>query len=78
MRETAHPDPQGIAAWDEYESRHYHQPSDDMNLPIRWDSAARWLDYVERVIAGAANSKDEIRWNDGDPLGKAFAKAKGP
>jgi hypothetical protein len=75
-RETVPPDPQGILDWDTYEERHYHQPSDDMKLPIRWDSAARWLDYIEGVIRGAADEPTAIRWNEGDILGRAFGRAR--
>lgn len=65
--------PDGIAAWDAYEAKSYHQPSDDMALPIRWDMAARWTDYIEAVIAGAANDRRRPTWYRGDPLADLFA-----
>src|SRR5205823_5608416 len=71
-RETATPDRAGLAAWDEYERRHYHQPSDDMRLPLRWDSAARWLRYVTATIRGTANEGSPIAWRRGDTLGRYF------
>jgi len=71
-RETKHDDPKGLADWDEYEGRHYHQPSDDMRLPIRWKSAARWLEYIEAVVRGSADEPVPIEWNDGDILRRAF------
>lgn len=63
----------GIAAWDAYENTAYHQPSDDMNLPIRWDQAERWAQYIHGVIAGAANASQRPTWYAGDPLAQAFA-----
>jgi len=65
--------PDGIAEWDDYESNHYHQPTDDMKLPLRWDVAARWGDYIRLVIAGAANLDRRPRWYEGDALADVFA-----
>lgn len=63
----------GTAAWDAYEETAYHQPSDDITLPIRWDMAARWARYIEGVISGAANADRPPAWYAGDPLADAFA-----
>lgn len=65
--------PDGIAEWDAYEADAYHQPSDDMSLPLRWDVAARWAEYVRGVIAGAADAGQRPTWYAGDPLADAFA-----
>lgn len=62
-----------VAAWDEYESRHYHQPSDDMKLPLRWDVAQRWGQYMYAVVAGAANESRRPLWYEGDELAAVFA-----
>lgn len=62
-----------VAAWDEYESRHYHQPSDDMNLPLRWDVAQRWGQYIYGVVAGTANAPRRPLWYEGDELAAVFA-----
>jgi Zn-dependent M28 family amino/carboxypeptidase len=64
--------PDGLAAWDDYEARSYHLPSDDMNLPIRWDMAERWGRYIHGVIAGAADAPQRPAWYAGDALGDAF------
>jgi Zn-dependent M28 family amino/carboxypeptidase len=64
-----------VAAWDEYESRHYHQPSDDMSLPLRWDVAQRWGQYIYEVVAGAANAPRRPLWYEGDELAAVFAPA---
>ena len=73
-RDTDGTDPDGEAAWDVYESRHYHQPSDEADLPIRWSSAARWLAYVEGVVERAATYRGGIDWHDGDALGRLFQR----
>lgn len=73
-RDTNGTDPGGEAAWDDYESRHYHQPSDDIDLPIRWKSAARWLAYIEGLVERAANDGRAIDWHDGDELARLFQR----
>ena len=62
-----------VATWDEYEARHYHQPSDDMKLPLRWDVAQRWGQYIYAVIAGAANAPSRPQWYEDDELAVVFA-----
>lgn len=62
-----------VAAWDEYEERHYHQPSDDMKLPLRWDVAQRWAQYIYAVIAGTANAPRRPLWYEGDELADVFS-----
>jgi hypothetical protein len=53
---------------------HYHQPSDDMSLPINWDAAERFaqLNYVLGI--GIANSPERISWNTGDFFGELFGR----
>jgi Zn-dependent M28 family amino/carboxypeptidase len=61
------------AAWDEYETRHYHQPSDDMRLPLRWDVAERWGRYIDALVRGAANAPERPLWYEADLLAAVFA-----
>ncbi|HKU16637.1 MAG TPA: M28 family metallopeptidase [Steroidobacteraceae bacterium] len=63
----------GLAAWESYESNSYHQPSDDMKLPLRWDVAQRWGDYIEGVVRGAADAQRAPTWYEGDVLADVFA-----
>ena len=53
---------------------HYHQPSDDMSLPINWDAAVRFaqLNYVLGVEI--ANNPARISWNVGDFFGDLYGK----
>ncbi len=66
-----------VTTWDDYESRHYHQPSDDMSLPLQWDVAQRWGQYIYAVIASAANAPERPLWYEGDELAAVFS-AGGP
>lgn len=59
-------------AWTAYETRSYHQPSDDTSLPIRWDVAGRWARYIEGTLHGIANGPRPA-WYADDPVGKGFA-----
>lgn len=63
----------GIAQWDAYEAAAYHQPSDDMSLPLRWDVAGRWADYIRLVIEGTANARRRPAWYAGDVLADGVA-----
>lgn len=65
--------PDGRDAWDAYETTAYHQPSDDLTLPIRWDMAERWARYIHGVVQGAADAPARPAWYAGDPLADAFA-----
>ncbi len=59
------------AFWNFYRT-HYHQPSDDITQPIRYDALARFAD-VNYVIADAlANTPERPRWNEGDFFGDLF------
>lgn len=63
----------GLAAWESYEKNSYHQPSDDMKLPLRWDVAQRWGDYIEALVRGAADAQQRPTWYEGDVLAEVFA-----
>jgi len=56
----------GEAAWADFLAHHYHQPSDDLAQPIRWNEAAR----LALLIAGAARRLADQPalpgWNEGE------------
>jgi Zn-dependent M28 family amino/carboxypeptidase len=66
----------GLAAWAAYEKNSYHQPSDDLKLPLRWDVAQRWGDYIEGVVRGAADAQQRPTWYEGGVLAAAFAPGR--
>ena len=53
---------------------HYHQPTDDMNLPINWDAAVRFAELNYALGVGIANNPKRISWNAGDFFGDLFGK----
>ena len=58
--------------WDFYRN-HYHRPSDEIALPIRYDQLARFAE-IKYIIADAiANAPERPVWNEGDFFGDLFA-----
>lgn len=51
---------------------HYHAPSDDMNQPFDWPSAANFTRMAFYASWLAADAREAPRWNDGDFFGKRF------
>lgn len=52
---------------------HYHQPSDEADLPIRYDDAARLARLNAAIASRIARAPARPRWNDGDFFGQRFA-----
>ena len=63
----------GKAAWADFEANHYHKPSDDMNLPIRWEEGARFADINYRITRAMADGDQRPMWFKGDFFGDIFA-----
>lgn len=65
----------GAAAIALFLEKHYHKPSDQIDLPFDWQSAAKY----QRVVLGAARALADAdaapRWNRGDFFGLAFGGA---
>jgi Zn-dependent M28 family amino/carboxypeptidase len=59
---------------EEFLEKHYHQPSDEVGLPIHYPTAARIADINLRIGLMVANADERPRWNEGDFLGKRFGK----
>lgn len=72
----------GKAGWEGYFANTYHQPSDDMALPIRWKQGARFAEFNYRVVARLADQDSRPQWYAGDFFGDLYApkapKAKKP
>lgn len=63
----------GEAKFRDFLKTHYHQPSDDLNLPIDWQAGAKFAEvnyYIVREIADAAKRP---LWYQGNFFGKEFA-----
>ena len=54
--------------------KHYHKPSDDLNLPIHYGAAARFTKINAKIGEIIANESRRPRWHEGDFFGTTFAK----
>jgi len=54
--------------------KHYHKPSDDLNLPINYLAAAKFTRINAKIGATIANEKDRPAWHEGDFFGRTYAK----
>jgi Zn-dependent M28 family amino/carboxypeptidase len=53
---------------------HYHKVSDDMNLPLNFEAAARYAQLNYYLGVEIANSAQPIAWVKGDFFGELFKK----
>lgn len=67
-------DENGAKLWGEFLSKHYHKPSDDLNLPINFDAAARFAQLNYNIALEIANAAQKPSWNKGDFFGDTFRK----
>ena len=67
------PDVNGAAIFQEHLKEHYHRPSDDLSLPIDWDSAIRFARANARIGWDIANDDMRPAWNEGNFFGETFA-----
>ena len=54
--------------------KHYHAPSDDLNLPIHYGAAARFTRINARIGEILANTPERPRWHAGDFFGETFGR----
>jgi hypothetical protein len=64
----------GRAAFTDFMAHHYHKPSDDMNLPLRFDVGAKFARLNYEITRELADSPVKPSWNRGDFFGGKFAK----
>lgn len=53
---------------------HYHQPSDDLDLPIDYTAGARFTRINTRIGEILANDSQRPKWNEGDFFGETFGR----
>jgi len=51
----------------------YHQPGDDLSLPIHWDSLAMLARLNARIIDEVARTPERPAWNPGNFFGEQFS-----
>jgi Zn-dependent M28 family amino/carboxypeptidase len=67
-------DVDGAAAFREFLGQHYHRPSDELSLPVDWDSAVRFTRTNARIGYITGNADARPSWNAGDFFGEMFGQ----
>jgi Peptidase family M28 len=62
----------GAVVGAEFQKTHYHQPSDDMNLPFNWGAATRFVALNLAIARDLADAAERPRWNKGDFFGTLY------
>lgn len=63
----------GEAKWKDFFANIYHQPGDDLSLPILWDQGARYAELNYRIARALADADARPMWFQGDYFGDTFA-----
>jgi len=66
------PGGEGAAAQKKFLAENYHKPSDQIDLPFNWDSAAKFVRINYGVARTLADADARPRWNKGDFFGVLF------
>lgn len=68
----------GEKGFRDFLATHYHKPSDDLNLPIDYQAAAKFALVNYEIARELADAKDRPVWKKGDFFGSQFAPAGHP
>jgi hypothetical protein len=68
----------GDAAQKDFLANHYHKPSDQIDLPIDWPSAAKYMRVNYAAARLIADAPERPRWNPGDFFGTIFGGPGAP
>jgi hypothetical protein len=60
----------------QFREQNYHQPSDDLSLPLDYGTAADLARVELRILLEASNGANAPRWNDGDFFAEKFGGAR--
>ena len=72
--ESKDPDIDGGKVFQTFLRTQYHSPSDDLNLPINYESATTFTMVNFEIGKEIANSSEKPRWNEGNFFGDLFTK----
>ena len=64
----------GEEAFQGFMANNYHRPSDQPDLPIMYDVAAKFAELNYRIAKEIANAGDVPSWNEGDFFGDLFGR----
>ena len=67
-------DEDGEALFRDHLENHYHEPSDDLNRPVHWDSARRFARANARIGFAVGHATERPKWNEGDFFGEQFGR----
>ncbi len=56
----------------DFRRNHYHRPSDDLSLPIDWDSAVAFTRLLENLLGAVADETADPVWLKGDFFGRIY------
>ena len=62
----------GKAAWADFMANHYHQPSDEISLPLDWAQSIRFVTVNYAIARDIADADARPRWNKGDYFGTYY------
>lgn len=62
----------GKAAWADFMTNHYHQPSDEISQPLDWAQGVRFVTVNYAIAREIADNDERPRWNRGDYFGTYF------
>ena len=63
----------GEAIYNEFLKTHYHQPSDEISLPIDYKAGALFAEININIARDVCNNSERPTWNKGDFFGDTFA-----
>ena len=71
---SSHGAGEGGTATQGFLSTHYHQPSDDTNLPIDYAAGAKFAGVNYLILKAIADDEQRPSWNEGDFFGELSAR----
>ncbi|MCZ6829465.1 MAG: M28 family metallopeptidase [Gammaproteobacteria bacterium] len=69
---SKNPEENGEVLWQKFNKEHYHQASDQADLPIDYESAAIFTQININIGRDICNQEQRPAWNEGDFFGRAF------
>jgi hypothetical protein len=71
---SARKDENPAKLWNEFLTKRYHQPNDDLTQPINYDAAARFAQLNYNIAREIADAPVRPAWNKDDFFGDTFSK----
>ena len=73
---SKNPEEDGEELWQKFHKDHYHQASDQADLPFDYESAAIFTEININIGREISNQAERPAWNEGDFFGRTFSKDK--